>query len=437
MRKGFINLALLLVGAALVIGGGIYLVNKYLSQTHLGSFTPVQGQKTTLSGAGIGTTDTSINLSSLKTPSGYAIQMADFGGVIGYATIDPGTSKEENISFAGITQNANGTAQLTTVTRGLNFVAPYNSSTSLAYAHSGGATLILSNSAAFYSQFNIAASTSTISGNWTYNSSSLPKVSGDTPNNVVGNATATLATVGYVNSVASSGAANASSATAGLVQFGSLAQIASGTNIGSTGAGLVPLGQMYGASSTSRTQIPVTRSNGTLDPTFYVNNANTWAATSTFASTTIFNGSTTINFAPTTSTDPVRKGYADPLMQFISAIAPAATTTTSGATVDVATASSTFTLTTPSRVMVVFTGTIKSSGAGANPQVFVSVDAADTLILNLASPTASDEKNASFTYITPTQLTAASHTVKIRMNASGGGTVTITPAQLALYSMSN
>jgi hypothetical protein len=138
----------------------------------------VQTQKTTLYGSGVASTDTSIILSSLKLPDGSTtITMTDFGS-IGFATIEPGTSREEQISFTGITQNVNGTATLTGVTRGLRFVAPYDSVTANKKQHAGGSILVVTNTAGFYDKLLAKGNDETITGKYTF--STIPE-SSDSP----------------------------------------------------------------------------------------------------------------------------------------------------------------------------------------------------------------------------------------------------------------
>jgi len=110
----------------------------------------VQCQELKLAGAGISVSDTSIILQSFKQIDGSTnIVMADFGDV-GYGTLEPGTSREEQISFTGITQNGSGTATLTGVTRGLKFVSDYTADAALRHAHAGASVFRISNTAAFY-----------------------------------------------------------------------------------------------------------------------------------------------------------------------------------------------------------------------------------------------------------------------------------------------
>jgi hypothetical protein len=128
----------------------------------------VQAQKFTLSGSGCTSTATSIILSSFKLPDGSTdIVTANFGDK-GFATLEPGTSREEQISFTGVTQNANGTATLTGVTRGLRFVTPYDEVSANKKSHAGGATIVLSNTAGFYNEITAKDNAETITGTWTF-----------------------------------------------------------------------------------------------------------------------------------------------------------------------------------------------------------------------------------------------------------------------------
>lgn len=136
--------------AAVVAGLGLVAMSfAYAPSSHAASY-PVGGTQYYLAGAGVNATATTIQLTSLKTADGRNITMSMFGA-IGYAAIDPQTvAKLEDISFTGITQNSNGTALLTGVTRGMDFVTPYAGTASLGTAHSGGATFILTNTAGYY-----------------------------------------------------------------------------------------------------------------------------------------------------------------------------------------------------------------------------------------------------------------------------------------------
>lgn len=129
--------------------------------------TPVGGYQYTLAGAGINSTQSTIQLNSFKTPDGRLLTMAMFG-TTGYGALEPQTvAKLEDITFSGVTQNANGTATLTGVTRGNDFITPYASSASLAHTHAGGQSFILTNTAGYYGgQFAMVNNPATISAEW-------------------------------------------------------------------------------------------------------------------------------------------------------------------------------------------------------------------------------------------------------------------------------
>ena len=128
-------------------------------------FVTVQAQKFKLAGSGITSSAVSIILQTFKTPAGTNIVTADFGA-LGYIVIDPGTSKEEVISFTTVTQNANGTATLSGAVRGLGFTTPYAETSANKLSHSGGAIVVLSNPGVFYDKFGVKSNDETITGYW-------------------------------------------------------------------------------------------------------------------------------------------------------------------------------------------------------------------------------------------------------------------------------
>ena len=135
----------------------------------------IQAQKFKLAGSGISATDTSITLKSFMTPNSETIAMSDVG-TLGVGTLGPGTSREEIITFTGVTQNADGTATLTGVTRGCDFRSPYTQDTALRKSHSGNETFILSNNPQFYDSFANKENDETINGLYTF--TQLPKSNG-------------------------------------------------------------------------------------------------------------------------------------------------------------------------------------------------------------------------------------------------------------------
>ena len=162
-----------LVSIGLVVSSWAGIVSP--AEVQLGAYNFVGGQKYYLAGSGVGTSDTSITLTSFTQPvSGIELTMSDFGE-IGYATLEPNTSKKEFISFTGITQDSNSTqATLTGVTRGLGFVSPYTASSTLRQTHSGGTVLVISNPPQLYNELATKKNSQTITGVWTFASTAPP-----------------------------------------------------------------------------------------------------------------------------------------------------------------------------------------------------------------------------------------------------------------------
>lgn len=125
------------------------------------TYNPAGGKTYTL-GASISSTATSITLSSFALPvSGTLITMAVLNSDIAYGTIGPKTSSAEFISFTGITQNANGTATLTGVTRGLDKVSPFTTNATYKLPHSGQTLFILSDAPQVFAEYAAKRSANT------------------------------------------------------------------------------------------------------------------------------------------------------------------------------------------------------------------------------------------------------------------------------------
>lgn len=214
----------------------------------------VQVQKLSLAGSGITATATSIILTSFQTPDGTNVTMTDFGAT-GHITLEPGTSKEENCSFTGITQNANGTATLTGVTRGLKFVSPYTEDSDLKQAHAGGSIALISNSSAFYDELSSKDNDETINGKWTFpaGGNANAPVSGT----VYSAPTDDLeyASKKYADDLAIAGSPDMSTTVKGLAEEATEAEIDAGTGVGGTGARLA-VNPSTLATSTYGTQLP-------------------------------------------------------------------------------------------------------------------------------------------------------------------------------------
>lgn len=229
----------------------------------LGSTNFVGGDVYRLSGSGISASATSVELQSFQVPvSGEELTMSDFG-TTGYATIEPGTSKKEFISFTGVSQDADSDkCTLTGVTRGLQFTTPYTASTSLAQAHSGGSKLIISNPPQLYNKMAAKDNDETITGTWTFNEL-MTLDSYEAPT-----ADAQFAPKAYVDAVATSGAAQAAYDTSGLVELATTSELAAGTATSSATTYLVVPSELVNQTSTATEIIPITDSSGKLDHEF-------------------------------------------------------------------------------------------------------------------------------------------------------------------------
>lgn len=279
-HRGFIGVAALIALALLAAGG---VIQQRHNQTEiqslreqieeevntLGAFNPVGGLTYTLAGSGIGATDTTITLNSFKTPvSSYPLVMSDFGSV-GYMTLEPGnSSRQEFISFTGITQNVDGTAALTGVTRGLSPVEPYTASSTVRRAHAGGTQASLSNSPAFYDQFPAKSNTESITGLYTFASTSRPTLDA-----VATTTNATdFVTYHQLTNTAFSGAGviDASLTAKGVVELATAAEQAASTANGTLGP-LVLKSEFATStynSATAGNKVVVTGVSGKIDDNF-------------------------------------------------------------------------------------------------------------------------------------------------------------------------
>jgi hypothetical protein len=242
----------------------------------------LQVQATTTAGAGISATATTIVLSSLvhlPAVGGGTVAMTDIG-TLGWATLEPATSREEIISFTGITQNGDGTATITGVTRNLKSYAPYDQYSATGYAHAGGATFIITNNPQMYDAMANKANDETITGLWDF-STSIPTLPASNPTtgnqatrktyvdgldalamHLAGTETVTgvktftstakakynthptftaneeIIDKKYADDLAIAGAPNASETVKGIVEEATDAEVAAGTAAGATGARL-------------------------------------------------------------------------------------------------------------------------------------------------------------------------------------------------------
>lgn len=280
--------------------GSLYQTPAQSQAQVFGSFTPAQTNPSILAGAGINSSQTTITLTAFTLPdqAKTPVQMSMLGS-IGYGVLEPQSSKIESISFTGVTQNVNGSAVLTGVSRGLSFYSPYQASTTLQLSHAGGSNFIITNSAAFYGQ-QFA---------FTENSGTFIALQNFTnPPIFINAATSTKqgASVAYVNSVVAAGCANASESVNGCSQLATQLQMASSTTTGSTGANLV-LQSKYATSSPSIVCglcIPITRNDGKISPQFVATTSSdiyNFGGSITFLASTTQSATTTISASSVTN----------------------------------------------------------------------------------------------------------------------------------------
>lgn len=227
---------------------------------------------------GANTGATSIRVRLLKDIDGTVLTMDDFGSK-GFGTLEPNTSREEQIVFTGITDNGDDTYTLTGVSNVLA-QAPYTESSGTNITHTGGATFIISNNPGLYNTFANKNNDETIAQTWTFTSPNYPKMDSAatapnededlTPKKYVDDQDETLldlagtrsmtgdldmdsnkivnldtptangdaANKSYVDGVALSGAPDASTTVKGVVEEATQAEVNAGTATGGTGARL-------------------------------------------------------------------------------------------------------------------------------------------------------------------------------------------------------
>ncbi len=128
---------------------------------------PDQLQPFSLNGSGAIASATTVVLKSMTDIDGNLVTMAKFG-TVGYGTLEPGSgTMEEQISFSGISQNANGTATLTGV-KSVTFGQPFTETSGLSKTHAGSTTFVISNTSGFYGLIPFKANDETITGQWTF-----------------------------------------------------------------------------------------------------------------------------------------------------------------------------------------------------------------------------------------------------------------------------
>ncbi len=258
-----------------------------------------------LAGSGISSSASSITLTSLTFPqSGYKIQDSDLSTTF-YITLEPGSrTRQEVASCTTATQNADGSATLSGCSRGLLPYSPYTASSTYAFAHGGGTTVVFSNPPQLYNDAVFKGNAAQVSGIWSFASSSLPRAS-TTPTYGSGDELK-FVTYGQLASTSFSGVVDASLTQKGIVEQATKAETAAGTATGGTTAPLFTPTAYFNASSSATTTVPVTNGSGKLDPNFIdgsgsyaFSGTNTHSGSETFTGTKTLSGTTTLTSTST------------------------------------------------------------------------------------------------------------------------------------------
>lgn len=340
-----------ITGIGMLFGG---LFGAHQTQNIGAAYNPTGGGTYYLE-SGIGLTDTTVYLTSFEEPvSNIPYTMTYLNSSVEFGTLDSNSpTKREFISFTGITQNTDGTAILTGVTRGLSPSYPFTASSTFETTHTGQSTFVLSNTPQFYQQYASLANNQTITGSWFfpapssstnaitvgYGSSTYAIIANNntfTGNNtfnglttLIGTTTSNASTTytgvvtfttsplvptpttasqaaskAYVDGVAISGAPIANSLTTGLVRVATSSLIAAGTASSTFYA--IPASLASSTASSTSISVATKLSTGKIDPSFlsgttenYTLNGSTALATTTISNLTV---SATSTLATTTVT---------------------------------------------------------------------------------------------------------------------------------------
>lgn len=403
------------------------------AQVSFGSFTPVQAQTFHLYGSGITSIATTIQLTSFKLPdASTTITMAMFG-TIGYGTLEPGGTKEEQVSFTGVTQNVNGTAILTGVTRGLTFSAPVISSSALMKAHAGGVAFALSNTAGFYTQFVGKDNDTSITGVYTYATTSIPRLAAP---KVYGMGDELLfVTYGQLASTSFAGTVDASTAQKGIVEIATLGESKVASTTGNTSAPLIPDNRLFSLTPRATSTVAITNASGTIDVGFISTSSLSsylWASSSTYSGSSTYTGN--VNFAslPNVPTTTVVTSTNVASVAYVQSQVPLVITTSTvfgTSTIDVPAANiatSTFTLVASQPLLINVNVSYASAGNANGCQLFVYLNnVSSTLISTFTNPAGTNGAtyNMNGSWISG-PVAAGSNTVNIKGNNSGGTTCT-------------
>jgi len=246
----------------------------------------------TLAGSGLSSSATSVTVTKLQiNQNGYNIQDGDLGDIM-YMTLEPGnTDRQEFISCDTIGANTGGNVTLSGCTRGLSPISPYTASSTLQFSHAGGSKLIFSNSPNLYDQVTFKGNDETITGTWTFASTSIPTLD----SYLAPTLDAQFATKKYMDDAIIAGGTDGGFTTKGIYEQATQIEMASSTgSVGSQKA----LTALY-ATSTPGVRglyMPVAENDGYLSQLWTrLSDAYTWTGAHIFSSTVDITGATTFS----------------------------------------------------------------------------------------------------------------------------------------------
>lgn len=224
MKKLFKQLGSILILLSVIFGAG-YAANRASATLNF-----VETPTTTLY-ASISGSATSMRVTPYpKDLDGNKLTMTDFGSSP-TATIDPKVRNyEEIVGFTGITDNGDGTATLTGLTRDLTSKSPYTT-TGTGRSHAASAIVVFSNNPQMYARFAAPENTATITNAWTF--STLPTFTNAPTTGTDG------VNKAYADALSIQGAATSTESNMGIVQLASPTQAGSGTASSTQGRPLV------------------------------------------------------------------------------------------------------------------------------------------------------------------------------------------------------
>jgi len=191
-----------------------------------------------LSGSGAAAGSSTLNLVSFTGIDGTSLVMSTHFGTKAWGTIEPGTTREEAISFTGITQNPDGSATLTGV-KNVDFLPPNTETANIQTAHAGGVKFIISNNPGMLNNAAFTDNDETILQPWTFEqSAAIPRADATHNYTVPAGQELYFITKEYADGLTFAGTSDATTTQKGIAEEATQTEVNDGTAVGGTGARL-------------------------------------------------------------------------------------------------------------------------------------------------------------------------------------------------------